>query len=160
MIIEQKGDITKCDAQYIAHQCNCLSRGSAGGVAHTIFSKFPWSDCYRDRQEDSVMGELDVRGNGNDERFVINMFSQHCPGGIRFEDSKTDGRDAREDAFKSCLMKIRDMEDIESIAFPARIGCAIAGGDWVQYHWFISRLDASWKNLGQERKVYIIDYNG
>jgi O-acetyl-ADP-ribose deacetylase (regulator of RNase III) len=71
MIIEQDGDITECDTQYIVHQCNCVSDGNAVGVAATIFKKFPWSDCYNGRKEFSEPGTIDIRGKGKDERLVI-----------------------------------------------------------------------------------------
>ena len=35
--------------------------------------------------------------------------------------------------FKECLDEIEKIEDLESVAFPYKIGCGYGGGDWNDY---------------------------
>ena len=92
-------------AQYIAHQCNCVTDRSAG-VAASIFKAFPWSDIYSQRTEHSKPGTIEIRGNGKDQRLVVNMFAQFYPGKPKFPDGKKDGYEARKAYFKSCINRI------------------------------------------------------
>jgi O-acetyl-ADP-ribose deacetylase (regulator of RNase III) len=126
------GDLMFATEKYIAHQANCVSTGEAGGIARVIFDKFPYADCYSSRLEKDVPGTIDIRG-GEIARRVINMFSQYYPGSPRYPDSNLDGTLAREKYFHQCLLKVAKIPDLESIAFPWRIGCGIAGGVWAHY---------------------------
>jgi hypothetical protein len=42
--------------------------------------------------------------------------------------------------FVSALMKIQDIPDLESVAFPYKIGCGLAGGNWEFYRSCIDTL--------------------
>ena len=64
---------------------------------------------------------------------MINMLGQYYPGKAKFPDGSRDGHKAREEAFKQCLIKIRQIPDLHSVAFPWMIGCGAAGGDWSVY---------------------------
>jgi O-acetyl-ADP-ribose deacetylase (regulator of RNase III) len=110
---------------YIAHQCNCTSRGSKG-LAKSIFEKYPYANTYGMYREP---GTIHVRGN------VINMYAQRRPGLPSGDDTPS----LRILWFKSCLKEILKIEGIHSIAFPYRIGCGLAGGDWKQYQEMILR---------------------
>jgi len=127
------GDLLDAKEKYIIHQTNCLSTGSAAGIARSIFDKYPYADCYLARTENSKPGTIDVRGNGLDKRFVINLHGQVYPGGVRYPLSDLDGLVAREKYFYHGLLRVAQIENLESIAFPFRIGCGIAGGDWTHY---------------------------
>ena len=139
--------ITEVDAKYIAHQCNCLTT-KAAGVAAVIFNAFPYADVYRTRNNYDVRvsleqpssknkrdqpGTIEICGNGKDQRFVINMFAQVYPGSPKYTESNLDGYDARKKYFAKCLDLIVEIKDLESIAFPYKIGCNLAGGDWENY---------------------------
>lgn len=78
-------------------------------------------------------GDIVVRGNGENERFVINMLAQLYPGKSRFPDDATDGFEARQTAFTNCLLKMLCIQNLHSVAFPWKIGCCMAGGDWDTY---------------------------
>lgn len=132
------GNLLDSNAQYIAHQCNCISTGSAG-LAKAIFSKFPYSDVYTDRKEDDILGEIKICGNGKDQRYVINMFSQYYPGICKYPGGK-DSSEMREKAFQKCLNKISKIKGIRSIAFPHTIGCGLAGGLWANYEKMIENF--------------------
>jgi O-acetyl-ADP-ribose deacetylase (regulator of RNase III) len=124
-----EGDILECDIQYIAHQCNCVSTGAAG-LAYYLFNKFPFSDIYSNRIKKIYdPGSIIVSGDGNNSRYVINMFSQFFPGNY----SEKDTLSLRESYFKECLNKILLIEGIQEIAFPYKIGCGLAGGNWEIY---------------------------
>lgn len=129
-MLEIKNDnILLASEKYIAHQCNCVTAGAAF-LAKSIFDKFSYADVYSLRKEHSTPGTIEIRGNGVDERYVIAMFAQYYPG---FPKSEKDSKDARINYFISCLKEISKIENLESIAFPFRIGCGAAGGDWSKY---------------------------
>jgi O-acetyl-ADP-ribose deacetylase (regulator of RNase III) len=135
-----RGDLLLATEKYIAHQCNCLTQGAAG-VAKAIFDKFPYADTYSNRVEPDVMGTIKILGNGQDQRYVINMFAQYYPGRSDYSSPspKTvsaeidDTASERRHNFYRCLLRIIKIENLESIAFPWKIGCGIAGGDWEYY---------------------------
>ena len=45
------GDLMNASEQYIVHQCSCTISGKAGGVAATVFNRFPDVDVYKLRQQ-------------------------------------------------------------------------------------------------------------
>lgn len=147
------GDLLEAPEQYIVHQTNCLSDGGAAGVARLIFNKYPHSDCYSDRTEPSTPGTIDVRGNGLDQRYVINLHGQFYPGGVQ-PDSTLDGSAARQKYFYQGLLQVAKIENLESIAIPAGIGCGIAGGDWKYYKGVITNF-AKFVYEKQQTKVAI-----
>ena len=131
MIEQVIGDILEAKEKYIVHQCNCVSKGSAAGLAYFIFEKFPWADCYNGRMENSIPGTIQICGDGV-ERYVINLFGQYYPGGS-WKEFANDTAKLREEYFACCLGEILKIENLESIAFPYTIGCGIGGGDWEHY---------------------------
>lgn len=161
MITEIDGDITESDAQYIAHQCNCKSNGQAAGLAFTMFEKFPWSECYKSKKPNITPGTIDIRGNGKDQRFVINMYGQFYPGGMTISPNNVlDGQVVRQLYFEHCLGQIYNhKENIQSIAFPAQIGCGLAGGNWMNYKNMIKRFDEQMNEDDNECQVIIVDFN-
>jgi len=143
-----EGDLLEHDVQYIAHQCNCVSNGSLG-LAKALFQKFPDTDVYKERNVVENFwhkpGEIYIRGTF---RPVINMMSQVVPGspGKPFELAPgmwvTETSETREKLFVECLKKIKTIESLRSIAFPWKIGCGLAGGDWSRYHSVLDRFAA------------------
>ena len=126
------GDLLEATEKYIAHQCNCLSNNSAG-TAKAIFDRFPYSNTYAARTEPDVMGSLKILGNGQDQRYIINMFAQYYPGRPKYPNAEKDGSLTREKMFHRCLLRIAKIENLESIAFPFGIGCNLGGGNWEHY---------------------------
>lgn len=124
-----KGDLLKATETYLCHQCNCISKRAAH-LAGSVFTAFPYADVYSGRQEADTPGTIKIRGNGRDERLVINMFGQFYPG-KKYPNSKKDGREKRASFFNKCLNKMNELEG--DFAFPWRIGCGAAGGDWDRY---------------------------
>ena len=145
------GNLLDSSETYLCHQCNCVSNRSAH-LAEAVFKKFPWADIYSKRTypwtppEKEQLGDIIICGNDKN-RLVINMLAQYYPGRSRFPHSKTDGILVRQDAFKSCLIKIaKSAEPDESIAFPWGIGCGAAGGDWGVYLKMIQDFDNKVQN--------------
>jgi len=164
MVEEIKGDITNSNAQAICHQCNCVTR-KAAHLAKTVFTKFPYADIYKERENKEIdyknfpegegPGDIIIRGNGKDKRLVFNLLGQVYPGSPRYPNSKVDGKAARAKYFIECLKKISKMKKLKSIAFPDHIGCGAAGGDWNYYKRAIEILDEEMPNT----KVYIVNFN-
>jgi hypothetical protein len=135
-----QGNLLESHAKYICHQCNCVSQKSAH-LAKSVFSAFPYANVYKERtfphipseKNNNTLGNIIVRGDGQDQRFVINMLAQYYPGSPKFPHSNKDGYKVREAAFQQCLIKISQISDPESISFPWMIGCGAAGGNWDVY---------------------------
>jgi O-acetyl-ADP-ribose deacetylase (regulator of RNase III) len=152
MLYEIEGDILTADCKYIAHQCNCKTIGRAAGLARFINEKFPYADMYK-RNNDRIPGRINIMGNGEDERFVINMYAQNYPGRCNEHEPEF----VRLEWFEHCLKEIdRLIEDIDSIAFPYMIGCGLAGGFWWKYHKMIKDFAEKIEEKGKG-DVYIIE---
>lgn len=132
MIKTINGDLLKAKEEYIAHQCNCVTNNAAG-LAKSIYQVFPYANVYADRTDHSMPGTIQICGNGKDQRYVINMFSQYYPGGA-WDDFDNDTPELRLHYFEKCLIEISEIPAIKSIAFPYKIGCGIAGGNWKDYY--------------------------
>lgn len=142
------GDLLKAKEQYIVHQCNCVSVKSAH-LAYYMFQAFPYANIYAPRHsrpwnaplpEGERPGDIVIKGNGEDQRYVLAMLAQYYPGKPRYPDSKRDGYAARQSYFKQCLEKIASVSGIEEVAFPWKIGCGAAGGDWGVYQNMIETI--------------------
>ncbi len=141
--MEINGDILETDVQYIAHQCNCVTKNSLG-LAKAIFNKYPESNIYN-KNIKRIPGEIIVKGK------VINMLSQYKPGSPSVGDSSDD----RIRWFKLCLKEIKNIDDIKSVAFPYKIGCGLAKGDWKTYKKIIEEFVEENKDIS----VYICRNN-
>ncbi len=172
MLHSVKGNLLASKEKYIVHQCNCVTTRAAH-LAHSIFKRFPYSDIYspRDGKDgdtahvDSTLnpeaalkpyedkpGDIIIRGNGDDQRYVIALLGQYFPGFARYPDSKKDGVKARQQYFYQGLLKIAQIPSLKSIAFPYGIGCGAAGGDLAVYSKMIWSFA---KHLEGKSEVYV-----
>jgi O-acetyl-ADP-ribose deacetylase (regulator of RNase III) len=150
-----KGDLLESNEQFICHQCNCVSR-TAGGLAYHLFNKFHYANVYLNRQKQIyIPGEIIISGDGVNNRFVINMFAQFNPGSYSHVYSR-DSKEQREIYFKNCLEKIKEIKLLKSIAFPCRIGCGIAGGDWDNYFQMIQDFYA---DISKNKEIIVKIYD-
>jgi len=144
MLIEISGDILNSDTKYIAHQCNCQSTESAG-LAKAIFIKFPTANTYKpivDRSHGTItmrtierkLGEITIHTDEEKNKSIINMYAQVRPGRPFSKSNGVDSEEYRILLFQKCLNKISKIKNLESIAFPYKIGCGLAGGDWDKYY--------------------------
>jgi len=127
------GNLLGANEKYIVHQTNCISTIGAAGIAKDIFYKYPYADCYISRTKTSKPGSIDIRGNGLNQRLIVNLHGQVYPGRCRYPLSSLDGLAAREKYFYHGLLLLAKIEKLESIAFPWKVGCGLAGGDWKRY---------------------------
>jgi len=148
------GDLLEAKEKYICHQTNCISTTKAAGIALDIFNKYPYANCYADRTETSKPGTLDIRGDGKDTRYIINLHGQVYPGGIRYPLSSLDGQAARRKYFYNGLLRVAKIEGLESIAFPWRMGAGLAGGDFEYYLGTVRNFADYVEEKGVAVKVY------
>ena len=150
-----KGDLLKSSEQYIAHQCNCVTRNGGSGLARAIFDTFPYADVYKNREEGTDKpGDIVIRGNGEEQRYVIAMMSQVYPGGPNLYD--IDSYANRKKYFQECLTKIAAISDIKSVAFPYNIGCGLANGKWEDYY---DMLNIFFEEANKKSHLDVIIYN-
>lgn len=150
-----EGDIFESGAKYLCHQCNCVTR-RAKHLSFEVFRRYPWADIYASRKHPDKPGEIIVRGNGADQRFVINILGQYLPGrpgqySGRYERGDPDEPADRENYFREALARIvliARSEPSSTFAFPWGIGCGAAGGNWELYR---SLIDNIADKIGPER---------
>lgn len=126
------GDIFDSKEKYLCHQCNCVTN-KAAHLAKDVFARYPYADIYTGRTNPDKPGTIIVKGNGQDQRYVIACLGQYYPGKSKYPYSTLDGIEIRQKYFYQCLLRIAQLPDLESIAFPWRIGCGAAGGVWENY---------------------------
>jgi len=158
-----RGDVRQSEARFIVHQVNSVT-STAAGLAAQIFRLFPWADIYSPRaralrpyrpRPEELPGQIIVRGDGESERFVINLVGQFYPGKPKNPDSERDGYAARERAFAEALARVLEIPDLKSVAFPSGIGCGLAGGDWKRYRAMIEQFASR-----TQARVLIYEYPG
>ena len=100
-----KGNLFDSKEKYLCHQCNCITKRAAH-LSKDVFTNYPYADVYTNRQEHDEPGTIIIRGNGLDQRYVVNMFGQFYPGSPKFPDSSKDGFLIREKYFHKCLLSL------------------------------------------------------
>jgi O-acetyl-ADP-ribose deacetylase (regulator of RNase III) len=146
------GDIFDAKEKYLVHQCNCVTKRAAH-LAKDVFEHYPYADIYAARTEPDQPGHIIIRGNGQDQRYVVAILGQYYPGFPKYPDSKLDGKKARETHFYHGLLRLARVENLESVAFPWRVGCGAAGGDWEHYLVNITNFAAYVKEKQNTRVV-------
>ncbi len=147
------GDLFEATEKYLCHQCNCVTN-KAAHLAFDVFEKYPYADIYAPRTVPDKPGHIIIRGNGEDQRFVVAMLGQYYPGWSKFPKSSLDGIPVREKYFHQCLLRLAKVPELESVAFPWRIGCGAAGGDWERYLGAITNFAQYVGEQGVEVKIY------
>ena len=143
MVEVVKGDLLDANEQYICHQVNTMTT-KAAHLAKSVFERFPYADVYSDRKKRDNLGDIIIRGK------VIALVAQKYPGKWKYD---SDAPDIRYNAFYTCLKKVFTIPDIKSVAFPWRIGCGSAGGDWDMYFEMI--LDVASKHPDVRVRIYM-----
>lgn len=172
-----KGDLFESKERYIVHQVNAVTTRAAH-LAYYMFKRFPYSDVYSPRAlrdgdkkhaenllkhpdevsfDEDKPGDIIIRGNGKDQRFVIALLGQYFPGPVRYPDSKKDGFKARQKYFHQGLWKIAQIPSLESVAFPQGIGCGAAGMSWDIYYKILQNFA---EYLDGKAEVYIYHLKG
>jgi len=131
------GDLLDATEDAIMQQCNCVTI-TPKGLSKAIFNKWPYANDYTNRTLESRPsgGTISIKRPGDDEdgKIIVNMFAQYYPSSANFSNDSTN---IRLRWFKQCLFEIENQlintNEIRSIAFPYKIGCGLAGGDWTKY---------------------------
>jgi O-acetyl-ADP-ribose deacetylase (regulator of RNase III) len=147
------GNILDAKEQFIVHQTNSVSRG-ASGLAKSIFDRFPDANIYKNRPYPYVAKGEDLPGHIIIRGRIIAIGGQYYPGQAN-EKSLIDSSIVREGYFWQCLRQIAKIENLESIAFPFRIGSGLAGGNWEHYYKMIENFD---KIVNESRRVDVVLY--
>ena len=127
----------------LAHQVNADPRKKPGGLAKDLTKLYGFADLHDEGAEgpqDDLLGTARIDTEPSDPKgphgqkaatTILSIYGQRYggkPGGER------DSSAAREEYFKNGLKDIkRQVPDLESIAFPKKIGCGIGGGHWPTY---------------------------
>jgi O-acetyl-ADP-ribose deacetylase (regulator of RNase III) len=153
------GNLLEATEDFIVQQCNCISL-KPHGLSASITKKFPFADSYGIRKgvsgnlaipkDRNIPGTIAIMGNGQDQRFVINMFAQYSYGkpystlnkNKQWQDSYED----RKIWFKNCLEEISKTKP-KSLAFPYNIGCGLAGGNWKDYYSILEQFSKDNPNI-------------
>ena len=163
------GDLLEAKEKYIVHQTNCVS-SIASGLAYHLFKKYPYADVYSERLNSNyysygsdivtkkdIPGTILIRGNGKDKRYVINLMGQYYPGLPNMSKDHMDNEDHRRQYFYQCLVKISQIPELESIAFPYKIGCGLAGGDFKVYFNILKNF-SNYVSLREHNKANVTIY--
>lgn len=138
-----EGNLFDSEAQYITHQCNCVT-WVAAHLAKDMFYNYPYADIYtprrNNRDKHDEPGTIIIKGNGKDQRYVINLLGQYYPGKPSSQRKDVDSPDLRKKYFFNGLQKIIEIPNLKSVAFPWGIGCGAAGGDWNFYKGLIDKM--------------------
>jgi len=141
-----QADLLTTKIKYIAHQCNCLTIRSHG-LSKYIADNYPWADIYKSRKaigrrncaiekNRDIPGTVKIIHSQNNTKAVICMFGQWAPSVPQkyksYPNYEIDTYDNRAKWFEQCLNQMKTIKT-KSIAFPWKIGCGLAGGDWNLY---------------------------
>lgn len=152
------GDLFDSKEKYLCHQCNCVTN-KAAHLAQSVFEHYPYADIYSARTEPSKPGTIEIRGNGQDQRYVIALLGQYYPGKSKYPQSDLDGQWARKKYFYRSLLRVAQIPNLESVAFPWKIGCGAAGGIWEHYLVTLTNF-ANYIEDSQGAKVFIYRREG
>lgn len=142
---EVEGDLLTTPVYAIAHQCNCVTDKLAMRLlSGKVFTAFPHADIYSGRTTRCVPGSVHVaRQHG--QKTIVNIMGQLYPGGAKYDN---DSAEKRLQWFISGLTTLRTelpelMDPNFSIAFPDKIGCGAAKGNWDDYKSILLQFAAS-----------------
>lgn len=139
-----QGDLVEVGADLICQQCNCLTtkpHGLSQYIQETLdICVYSNRRPMRKGRNIAVSEDRSTPGTIEVVKNVVNMMAQFAPGkpGRWYRDI-TKGRDTsnqRFEWFQDCLLELEQYvvsKHIKSIAFPYKIGCGLAGGDWNVY---------------------------
>lgn len=170
------GDLLKFEADVLVQQTNCITCRSTG-LAEKLRNKFPYADAYGRRKphtpsvatksDQDIPGTVRVLGPTDKQigPYVACLFAQYRPGKSNLQDRKyripecnayDDTPELRLEWFDSGLSHLSKWLDqhpeCTRIAFPYKIGCGLAGGNWDDY---MSRI-AEFATLLHDRKLFIV----
>jgi uracil-DNA glycosylase len=147
-----EGDLITTQAPIVCNLCDCVSVGNKGDeMVQKVFEKFNYANCYVNRvaTTKSLPGSMTIKGDGKQNRFVINMFTQYYPGPPKYPN---DNILKRVEWFSKCLDELLNIETT-CFSFPTDIG--LYDGDERTCEHNIRYLDL----LDDFRKKYYLKHN-
>lgn len=146
-MIEKEGNLLTAKEDYIVQQC-CCTACRPHGLSQAIATVFPHGNPYAKRrpiiprkntareEDQPTPGSVEIFGNGKENRYIVCLYAQMAMGkpgkynSFGIPDSASD----RERYFEESLENLSEIiPETSSLAFPFRIGCGLAGGDWNSY---------------------------
>lgn len=118
------GDLLASDCDTIAHGCNCFNT-MGGGIARSIKEQYPEAyaaDCKTVKGAADKLGSYTV-ASGKDGRKIYNLYIQYQYGTKRMHLDYW--------ALAKALTRMRNIVPTTSKIGLPRIGCGLAGGNWV-----------------------------
>lgn len=154
-------DLLKFECEYIVHQCNCVSTGSAG-LAKRIFETFPEANIYKFRTKPDIPGTISLRTLAPNifqsyPKIVINLFGQYYPGKPGKPNQTNDTEELRLRWFRQGLFEISKLQP-KTIAFPSGIGCRLGGMSWSKILNLINNFDCYVQKM-YDTQVFICNYD-
>jgi O-acetyl-ADP-ribose deacetylase (regulator of RNase III) len=149
-----KGDLMKFKGDAIVQQSNCLTTRTHG-LSATIKKEFgvdPYSirtskvNNVAIKEDRDLPGSIQIFETGISPKYVVCLFGQYQPGTpnkypkykkASDEDGVVENYINREGWFKQGLDETKKWiveKKIKSIAFPFKIGCGLARGNWDHYY--------------------------
>lgn len=142
--MEKQGDLLNSAEEYIVQQCCCTAL-KAHGLSATIAERWNSINPYIHRrrlrynwakvEDRPIPGSIQVLKQ--DDRSVICLFGQYIHGkpGVYKDPASTGIPDTYEDRFRYFQEGLEHITELRprSVAFPYKIGCGLAGGDWKKY---------------------------
>lgn len=169
------GNILNFECDIIVHQVNCVTK-NCKGLSKFIFEKYLYSNYYKIRKFiPDKPGKTVILKPNKDEKgpMVANLIGQFYPGRpggyykkfYNFNNVNIKNPDdSKENRLKWFLMGLKDLEkqinkikkykDYIEIAFPYKIGCGLAGGNWNNYLLILEE----WANKYDDIIVYILEF--
>lgn len=146
IISEIRGDLLDAKERYIAQQCNCVTV-RPHGLSKSIADRWSHGDVYAGRsarsrntaQKPDVPGSVVITENGPNEPILLHMMAQWTPSkpcsySKYYPSTYKDTIVNRKIWFQECLHALEEhVPSDEYIAMPFRIGCGLAGGNWIEY---------------------------
>ena len=159
-----KGDIFKTECNYICHQCNCIAV-KPHGLSFKIRSELgvcPYSSRTNTEGRHNLaikadrpdLGSISIIQSPIKNVKVVCMFGQYSYGkpGSHFYYARNETFESRERAFSDCLKEMERIPKDAVIAFPYKIGCGLAGGNFDRYYKMIERFAE-----GRKGNVIVVD---
>jgi hypothetical protein len=134
----------------IAHQCNCVTTGTAAGFARALFERHPAAGYGSTVTLGRQLGNVQfVQSEGGVT--IANMYAQYYPGPPT---NAGDGAVMRVDWFRSCLEQLAVYAKAHNktrVAMPYGVGCGLAGGRWAEYQ-------ALLQSCAERHRLHIVLY--
>lgn len=147
-------DILTLKSGYIVHQTNCVGT-KPFGLSADMERTFPGTCPYYLRDHPSIPGTVFLIQSSKGP-IVVNLFGQYYPGGPgRKGDEVSDRVKYFNQALDGFIEHLSGTEEHVQIAFPYKIGCGLAQGDWNVYEKMLTEFDTKLKQKGIDAEVVI-----